>query len=105
MGSLRRRDLEELLARLREHPERALAELALAMVLSLSRDLVGHHLAMRRREWRRKGTRLLKGRSVALIGLGRIGRRLAELLKPFEVTMYGVDPHADAAWCAAAAVR
>jgi phosphoglycerate dehydrogenase-like enzyme len=34
----------------------------------------------------------LTGKTVGLIGLGHIGRRLLELLRPFEVTPLGYDP-------------
>jgi phosphoglycerate dehydrogenase-like enzyme len=35
----------------------------------------------------------LTGRAVGMLGFGHIGRRLAELLAPFEVTIYAHDPY------------
>lgn len=39
--------------------------------------------------------RLLRGKTVGLVGLGRVGKRLVELLAPFEVTLLGSDPRVD----------
>lgn len=82
----------------------AVAELALTFILALHRNLIRQAASMRRREWVRPESHLLAGRRVALVGLGRIGRRLAELLAPFGVRLTGVDPFPDLAWCAKAAV-
>ena len=78
----------------------AVAELALTFILALHRNLVRQAASMRHREWVRPESHLLAGRRVALIGLGRIGRRLVELLTPFGVRLTGVDPFPDLAWCA-----
>ena len=45
--------------------------------------------------------RLLRGKTVGLIGLGRVGRRLIELLQPFEVALLATDPHEDREYAAA----
>ena len=82
----------------------AVAELALTFILALHRNLIRQATSMRRREWVRPESHLLAGRRVALIGLGRIGRRLAALLAPFGVHLTGVDPFPDLVWCATAGV-
>ena len=79
-------------------PTQAVAELTLAMMLALSRQLPRQSDLVRRREWKRLEAHLLSGRTVGLIGLGRIGRRVAELLKPFRVRRLATDPKADPAW-------
>lgn len=84
-----------------DSPAEAVAELALAMMLALARNLPRQAQLMRGRRWERVEAHLIAGRAVALVGLGRIGRRLAELLAPFGMRRYGVDPRADAAWCRA----
>lgn len=83
----------------------AVAELGLTFILALHRRLVPQANAMRRREWARTEAHLLRGRCVALLGLGRIGRRLAELLAPFQVRLLAVDPRADVAECARAGIE
>lgn len=80
-------------------PTDAVAELAVGMVIALLRDLVRQHLLMRAREWRRTETHLLRDRRVTVVGLGRIGRRTVELLRPFGPDLMGVDPAADRSWC------
>ena len=81
-------------------PALAVAELTLAMMLALCRQLPRQSDLVRRREWTRLETHLLTGRTVGLVGFGRIGRKVAELLRPFHVTLLAADPHvteADAA--------
>lgn len=85
-------------------PTEAVAELALTMILALLRALIPQHLSMRRREWKRSPALLLHGRSVVIVGLGRIGRRVADLMLAFGARVCGVDPRADPAWCAARGV-
>jgi D-3-phosphoglycerate dehydrogenase len=86
-------------------PTQAVAELALAMMLALSRQLARQSDLVRRREWKRLEAHLLSGRTVGLIGLGKIGRRVATLLKPFGVRLVATDPRADATWAADNAVE
>jgi phosphoglycerate dehydrogenase-like enzyme len=45
------------------------------------------------------------GASVALIGMGMIGRRVAQLLQPFDLEVLGVDPYVDDDTFAALGVR
>ncbi|HXG54545.1 MAG TPA: phosphoglycerate dehydrogenase [Vicinamibacterales bacterium] len=78
-------------------PTQAVAELTLAMMLGLCRQLPRQSDLVRKREWKRLDAHLLSGRTVGLIGLGRIGRRVCELLKPFKVRLLAVDPLANVA--------
>lgn len=47
---------------------------------------------------KKKGGRNLQGCIVGLIGLGRIGRKVAELLRSFGAYVVGFDPHSEHAW-------
>jgi D-3-phosphoglycerate dehydrogenase len=73
-------------------PTQAVAELTLAMMLGLSRQLPRQSAIVQRRQWTRLEGHLISGRTVGLIGLGRIGRRVAELLLPFKVRLLASDP-------------
>lgn len=79
-------------------PTQAVAELTLAMMLALLRQLPRQSELVHRREWKRLEAHLLSGRVVGLVGIGRIGRRVAELLKPFRVRLLAADPQADHKW-------
>ena len=82
-------------------PTAAVAELALTMMLALSRNLPRQAVAARAHKWSRIESHLLGGRRVGIIGLGRIGRRVAELVRAFGSDVWAVDPFADAQWSAA----
>jgi phosphoglycerate dehydrogenase-like enzyme len=80
----------------------AVAEMALTLMLGCLRQTSGYHAAMRAgtERWVQQlpgdidpRERQLTGRSVGIVGLGRIGRRLAELLQPFDVRLAVTDPH------------
>jgi phosphoglycerate dehydrogenase-like enzyme len=71
------------------------AQHVLAMMLALGRRLLDSHRdQLGDRSWnylgRRYESRLLTGQTVLLLGYGAIGRRLAELLAPFRVTLIAV---------------
>ena len=76
-------------------PVEAVAELAIAMFLSLSRNLRAQANLMGERRWERLSAHLLAGRTIGLIGLGRIGRRVAELSRPFDARVIAHDPRGD----------
>ncbi|MCE9619636.1 MAG: phosphoglycerate dehydrogenase [Planctomycetes bacterium] len=78
-------------------PVQAVAELALAMFLSLSRSLRPQGKLMSERKWQKLTGHLLGGRTVGLIGFGRIGQKVAALCKAFEANVLVHDPMANAA--------
>jgi len=78
-------------------PTDAVAELALAMFLDLSRNLRLQANLMSARRWERTAAHLLAGRIVGIIGLGRIGQRVAQLCLAFKARVLAYDPQADAA--------
>jgi D-3-phosphoglycerate dehydrogenase len=73
-------------------PTEAVAELALAMFLALSRNLRLQANLMQERHWERTTAHLLAGRTVGLIGLGRIGQRVAQLCLNFKARVLAYDP-------------
>jgi phosphoglycerate dehydrogenase-like enzyme len=70
------------------------AQHVLAMMLALSRRLPQAALDQQERKWDylplRARSRLLRGESVAIVGFGAIGRRLVEILAPFEMKITSV---------------
>jgi D-3-phosphoglycerate dehydrogenase / 2-oxoglutarate reductase len=82
----------------------AVAELALGGLLDVLRRISAADRGVRAGAWDKPMGRLLKGKTVGVVGLGRTGRRLVELLAPFAVTVVAVDPVEDRAFAAAHAV-
>ena len=78
-------------------PTEAVAELALAMFLALSRNLRLQSNLMQARRWERITGHLLDSRTVGLIGLGRIGQRVAQLCRAFNARVLAHDPVVDVA--------
>ena len=73
-------------------PTDAVAELALSMFLTLSRNLQRQMISMRNGRWERLETHLLAGRTIGLIGFGNIGQRVAELCLAFKARVLVCDP-------------
>lgn len=81
-------------------PTNAVAELTVGAMLSLLRMIPQMNQALHDRQWQKKIGLQLQGKTVAVIGFGRIGRRVAELLSPFRVNILVVDPNLDESACA-----
>ena len=71
------------------------AQHLLAMMLSFSRALPFAHQEQRENQlWQKDNLRprlnLLNGQNAVILGFGSIGRKLAELLKPFQMNLIGI---------------
>lgn len=64
-------------------PTLAVAELTVGLLLSLLRKVNQMDISIKNGKWGRLMGNLLCGKKVGIIGFGRIGRKVAELLKPF----------------------
>jgi D-3-phosphoglycerate dehydrogenase / 2-oxoglutarate reductase len=73
-------------------PTEAVAELTIGALLGLLRMIPQMDRALHDGRWDKRIGTQLAGKTVALIGYGRIGRRVAELLAPFRVRILVVDP-------------
>ena len=71
----------------------AVAEFAVTLMLSVLKNLPLQDGAARQASWNRYPTRELTGKTVGLLGFGRIGKRVAELLKGFDVNVLAYDPY------------
>jgi D-3-phosphoglycerate dehydrogenase len=79
-------------------PTQAVAELTIALILNLLRQISFMDKKVHEGAWIKKMGQLLSGKTVGIIGLGRIGRRVAELLKPFGVTILASELKPDREW-------
>lgn len=71
----------------------AVAEFTLMLILSVMKNLPQLDQAVRAGSWSRFPMRELTGKTVGIIGFGRIGKRLAELLSGFGVRILAYDPY------------
>ena len=78
----------------------AAAELAFAGMLAVLRHLQWMDAEMRTGRWSRKMGSLLRGKTVGIVGTGRVGRRVAALLAPFEPRLLAYDVQPNEAWAA-----
>lgn len=74
-------------------PTTAVAELTIGAMLSLLRSIPQSDNALHERKWVRKMGGQIEGKTIAIIGFGRIGRRVAELLSLFRAKLVAVDPY------------
>jgi D-3-phosphoglycerate dehydrogenase / 2-oxoglutarate reductase len=73
----------------------SVAELTLAFLLALSRDLPAMVQATRDGHWARAVGVSLQGKAVGLVGLGAIGKQVARRLQGFECMVLAYDPAPD----------
>jgi D-3-phosphoglycerate dehydrogenase / 2-oxoglutarate reductase len=87
---------------------RAVAEHTLMLMLSAARRTVAHDAASRSGNWQvrnRFESVELDGKTLLLLGFGRIGRRVAQLAQAFGMTVLAHDPFVSAAAMRAAGVQ
>jgi D-3-phosphoglycerate dehydrogenase len=70
----------------------SVAEGTLARILALAKDLKRADRNARLGRWRSITNTFLQGKTVGIVGLGRIGSRVAELLRPFQVRLVAYSP-------------
>lgn len=77
-------------------PTQAVAELVLGLMLSLLRKTYLMDREMRQGNWKKEMGNLLYSKTVGIVGLGRIGRKVAELVSAFgaKAVFYDVNPEA-----------
>jgi D-3-phosphoglycerate dehydrogenase len=74
------------------------AEMTLAMIFDLLRSLTFHTGKLRSGKWEKRSGHLLRGRKAGIIGLGRIGKKVALLLNVLGAEVYGFDISPDKEW-------
>jgi D-3-phosphoglycerate dehydrogenase / 2-oxoglutarate reductase len=74
-------------------PTEAVAELTIGLIIDLLRKICVHDRKVKEGLWIKMSGNLLNKKIVGIIGFGRIGRRLSELLEPFQVSIIFYDPY------------
>lgn len=73
-------------------PTLAVAELTVGLILALLRKTSLMDREVRNGLWKKRMGNLLCGKRIGIIGFGRIGKKVAELLKPFNCVIFYNDP-------------
>jgi D-3-phosphoglycerate dehydrogenase len=78
----------------------SVAEYAMALVLALGRGVTAHHDSMREGAWKRVICPGIRGRTLGIVGLGRIGKAVAERARPFGLRLLAAESFPDDAFIA-----
>jgi D-3-phosphoglycerate dehydrogenase len=76
-----------------EAPAQAVAELTLALMLAGLRQVCQNDKLVRAGQWPRTQGRLLAAQRVGIVGLGRVGKRVARLCSAFEAEVVAYDSY------------
>jgi len=69
------------------------SELAWGLVIATARHIAYEDAGIRRGGWQSRAGFTLKGKTIGIIGLGRIGARMAAYAKAFEMNVLAWSPH------------
>ena len=86
-------------------PTEAVAELALGLMIALARHVVEADRSIRQGTWKPLMGILLAGKTLGIAGLGRIGKRLAQLAQPFGMRLLAYEPFPDSAFVSQYQIR
>ena len=87
------RELDIRVSNTPEGPVEAVAEMTIGAALGLSRQLPAMNAALHEGKWKKKIGTGLAGAKVLIVGYGRIGRRVGELLRAFGCRILASDPY------------
>jgi D-3-phosphoglycerate dehydrogenase len=86
-------------------PTEAVAELTLGLMVALTRRVVEADRLLRRGSWKPLMGSLLEGKTLGVIGLGRIGKRLTQLVQPLRMSLLAHEPFPDSGFVSQHQVR
>jgi len=87
-----------------EAPARSVVEQVFALLIGVSRRLVEGHENLRQGKWTRHTGVLWDGKTLGILGCGRIGRQVAVIAKAFRMEVIAHDIVEDHAWAKAVGV-
>jgi len=79
-------------------PTQAVAELTIGLIFNLLRRISFLDRELRKGNWTKEMGSLVRGKRVGIVGLGRIGKRVAEMLLALGAKVSGTDVQADSVW-------
>ena len=79
-------------------PTRSVAEMTVALIFSLLRKIPQADANIKKGIWKKETGNLLFGKTVGIVGLGRIGRMVAETFSKLGNNLIGFDLYTDMAW-------
>ncbi len=85
--------------------EKAVSDLTMAMLLALTRDLIGFSAKTKLGAWERPLSRDLDGQTLGIVGLGKIGKMTARKARAFGLQVLAYDVMEDATFAAEHQVR
>jgi D-3-phosphoglycerate dehydrogenase len=77
----------------------AVADLAMGLMLSVARRIVELDAVARSREWARPLSRDVWRKTLGIVGLGRVGKGVAQRASGFEMTLLAYEPLPDHEFC------
>ena len=79
-------------------PTEAVAELTIGFIFNLLRKIAFLDRELRKGNWTKESGGLVRGKNVGVVGLGRIGKRVAEMLLALGAKVAGTDIQPDYEW-------
>lgn len=83
----------------------AVAEHTMLLILAQAKNLIGQHVATMSGHWPRGATLPIRGQTLGIIGLGRVGKAVARRAKVFDMTIVATEPVPDREFIAAHGIR
>ena len=85
--------------------EFSVAETTIALIFAVYRDVIARDREVKTGNWQRQGRPRLAGKTLGIVGFGRIGRAVAALAQGVNLCVVAYDPYATAAEDAGSQVR
>jgi D-3-phosphoglycerate dehydrogenase len=83
----------------------SVAEHTFTLMLALVKNLISQHAGVAAGGWPRNANIPLRGQTLGLVGMGRIGQAVATRALAFEMNVIAYDPYPNASWAAQHGVK